>query len=174
MDSFTDHHAAETSVSKATDGPLPPVKKRKVDVIDVEDVVFRSSASPPPRSRSGTPELQCLDVAASPSPQNTTSAPGTTSPPDGTDTASQELLCSREVSNDGRLYPCVIVGLHTYDTDETRETWVKVRWTNGTEDCVPPSAFNDYDALFDRLVELGLLDDPDELENVHKVLCFRD
>ena len=83
MDSFTDHHAAETSVSKATDGPLPPVKKRKVDVIDVEDVVFCSSASPPsvmsppPRSRSGTPELQCLDGdnAASPSPVCTPPSP---------------------------------------------------------------------------------------------------
>jgi len=176
---FTNVPVTESSVSKATDGPLPSVienSSRNATDKDVigDDVVVHSSASPasvipqPPRSRSGTPELQCPDVAESPSPQNTTS------PPDGTDTTSQELLCSREVSNDGCLYPCVIVGLHTYDTDETRETWVKVRWNNGTEDCVPPSAFVDYGALFDRLVELGLFDDPDELDNVHKALGVRD
>lgn len=59
VNSFIDHHAAETSVSKATDGALPQVDDSDADVIEVEDVVVHSSASPPsvipppPRSRSG-------------------------------------------------------------------------------------------------------------------------
>ena len=123
VNSFIDHHAAETSVSKATECALHQVDDSDADVIEVEDVVVDSSASPPsvipppPRSRSGTPELECLDVAASPSPVCTP-----TSPPEENEDEN-ELDKIVDVSFDGDTATFRVRYKHLLHRHHTKDDW---------------------------------------------------
>lgn len=169
--SFTDDHATEWSVSKATDDALPKVNSADgtdVDQVEGTDFVFQSTATSP-RTDSRSPSSDREDTVSPPTivqcqtlliPESTGYSPTTPSPPSSppphrTKSVSPELVCEDIKGEDQFELKCIVALSLEPDNCLFRVRYASPAYSHYTNDDWYPPADVPFQLRFDWLFEDG-------------------